>query len=156
MKARPLISLTTAVAAATAAVIAQDIHTMPKPGVKYSPYPDEDFPNQVFYGDTHLHTGYSTDAGMVGCTLGPEDAYRFARGESVISSHGLKARLQRPYDFLVVSDHSENLGLATAIAESSIAENRTRWTSNTGKGAISSSLWRMPVSKWRLLRRAAS
>ena len=103
MKTKPLvIRLTTAIAAATVAV-AQDTQTLPKPGVKYSPYPDEDFPNQVFYGDTHLHTGYSTDAGMVGCTLGPEDAYRFARGETVTSSHGLKARLQRPYDFLVVS-----------------------------------------------------
>jgi hypothetical protein len=49
---------------------------------KYSPYPKENFPNRVYFGDTHLHTSYSTDAGMVGCTLGPEDAYRFARGES--------------------------------------------------------------------------
>ena len=122
-----VIRLTTAIAVATVAVKAQDIHSMPKPGVKYSPYPDEDFPNQVFYGDTHLHTGYSTDAGMVGCTLGPEDAYRFARGETVTSSHGLKARLQRPYDFLVVSDHAENLGLATAIAESNPELLKNEW-----------------------------
>jgi len=54
--------------------------------VKYSPYPGQDFPNRVFFGDTHLHTSYSTDAGMVGCTLGPEDAYRFALGETVVSS----------------------------------------------------------------------
>jgi hypothetical protein len=86
--------------------------------IKYSPYPGEDYPNQVFYGDTHLHTAYSTDAGMVGCTLGPEDAYRFARGETVISSTGVPARLNRPLDFLVVSDHAENLGLAPAIAQS--------------------------------------
>ena len=86
--------------------------------IKYSPYPGEDFPNQVFFGDTHLHTSYSTDAGMVGCTLTPEDAYRFAMGESVTSSTGLPARLNRPLDFLVVSDHAENLGLAPAIAES--------------------------------------
>ncbi|MCG6947288.1 MAG: DUF3604 domain-containing protein, partial [Acidobacteria bacterium] len=52
--------------------------------INYSPYPGQDWPNQVFYGDTHLHTSYSTDAGMVGCTLTPEDAYRFARGEEVI------------------------------------------------------------------------
>lgn len=86
--------------------------------IKYSPYPGEDYPNQVFYGDTHLHTAYSTDAGMVGCTLGPEDAYRFARGETVISSTGVPARLNRPLDFLVVADHAENLGLAPAIAQS--------------------------------------
>jgi hypothetical protein len=86
--------------------------------INYSPYPGQDWPNQVFYGDTHLHTSYSTDAGMVGCTLTPEDAYRFARGEEVISSTGVPARLNRPLDFLVVADHAENLGLAPAIAES--------------------------------------
>ena len=89
-----------------------------KSKVKYSPYPGQDFPNRVFFGDTHLHTSYSTDAGMVGCTLGPEDAYRFALGETVVSSTGVPARLHRPLDFLVVSDHAENLGLAPAIAAS--------------------------------------
>ena len=72
----------------------------------------------MFFGDTHLHTSYSTDAGMIGNTLGPEEAYRFARGETVTSSTGLPARLGRPLDFLVVADHSENLGLAPMIAES--------------------------------------
>jgi len=85
---------------------------------KYSPYPEQNYPNRVFFGDTHLHTSYSTDAGMVGCTLGPEDAYRFAMGETVVSSTGVPARLHRPLDFLVVSDHAENLGLSPAIAES--------------------------------------
>jgi hypothetical protein len=86
--------------------------------IEYSPYPSKTFPNRVYFGDTHLHTAYSTDAGMVGCTLGPEEAYRFARGEEVIQSHGLKAKLVRSLDFLVVSDHAENLGLAPLIAES--------------------------------------
>jgi hypothetical protein len=99
------------------------LHAQDTPGpsdkkIKYSPYPGQDYPNQVFYGDTHLHTSYSTDAGMVGCTLGPEEAYRFAMGETVVSSTGVPARLHRPLDFLVVSDHAENLGLAPAIAES--------------------------------------
>jgi len=95
--------------------------------IEYSPYPRQDFPNQVFFGDTHLHTGYSTDAGMVGCTLGPEDAYRFAMGEEVVSSTGTPARLSRPLDFLVVSDHAENLGLAPAIAESNPALLENAW-----------------------------
>ena len=86
--------------------------------VTYSPDPQQTFPNRVFFGDTHLHTSYSTDAGMIGNTLGPEEAYRFARGETVKSSPGLPARLNRPLDFLVVSDHAENLGLAPMIAES--------------------------------------
>lgn len=88
------------------------------PARNYSPNIDSHFPNRVFWGDTHLHTSFSTDAGMVGCRLGPEEAYRFARGEEVISSSGQRARISRPYDFLVVSDHSENLGLAPMIATS--------------------------------------
>jgi len=83
----------------------------------YSPYVGQDFPDQVFFGDTHLHTSYSTDAGLIGNRLGPDAAYRFARGEEVTSSIGQPARLRRPLDFLVVSDHAENLGLAPMIAE---------------------------------------
>ena len=86
---------------------------------EYSPYLHEGFPQRVFWGDTHLHTAYSTDAGMVGNVLGPEEAYRFARGETVVASTGQRARLQRPLDFLVVADHAENLGLAPMISESS-------------------------------------
>jgi hypothetical protein len=85
---------------------------------QYSPYLYQSYPNRVFWGDTHLHTSYSTDAGMVGNTLGPEEALRFARGEKVISSTGLPARLIRPLDFLVVADHAENLGLAPMIEAS--------------------------------------
>ncbi|MEE4272316.1 MAG: DUF3604 domain-containing protein, partial [Thermoanaerobaculales bacterium] len=84
---------------------------------EYSPYLHRGYPQRVFWGDTHTHTSYSTDAGMIGCTLGPEDAYRFARGEIVVASGGVRARLQRPLDFLVVADHAENLGLAPMIAE---------------------------------------
>ncbi len=85
---------------------------------EYSPYLYQAYPRQVYWGDTHLHTSYSTDAGMLGNRLGPEDAYRFAIGEVVVSSLGLRARLQRPLDFLVIADHAENLGLAPMIAES--------------------------------------
>jgi hypothetical protein len=88
-----------------------------QPGARqYSPYPKQTFPNRVFFGDTHCHTSYSADAGMVGNTLGPDEAYRFAKGETVTSSTGLPTRLARPLDFLVVSDHAENLGLAPLLA----------------------------------------
>mgnify|MGYP001829183132 FL=1 len=83
---------------------------------EYSPYINDNFPNNVYFGDTHLHTSYSADAGFVGTTLDPEDAYRFARGEEVTSSTGVRAKLQRPLDFLVVSDHAENMGLAPLAA----------------------------------------
>lgn len=93
----------------------------------YSPYPQQNFPNRVFFGDTHLHTSYSTDAGMVGNTLGPDEAYRFARGETVTSSTGVPARLARPLDFLVISDHAENLGLAPALVEGNPLVLKTEW-----------------------------
>jgi hypothetical protein len=81
------------------------------PGQKhYSPYSGRAFPTRVFWGDTHLHTALSMDAGSFGARLMPEDAYRFARGEELTTSTGLRAKLSRPLDFLVVADHSDNMG----------------------------------------------
>jgi hypothetical protein len=76
----------------------------------YSPYAGRNFPTHVYWGDTHLHTAMSMDAGAFGARLAPEDAYRFARGEELTSSTGLPVRLSRPLDFLVVADHSDNMG----------------------------------------------
>ncbi len=76
----------------------------------YSPHAGRNFPNQVFFGDTHLHTAISVDAGTM-CRLGQEDAFRFARGEEVTSTGGLRVKLSRPLDFIVVSDHAEMYGL---------------------------------------------
>jgi hypothetical protein len=76
----------------------------------YSPYAGGAVPNRVFWGDTHLHTSFSMDAGAFGNRLGIEEAYQFARGEEVESSTGQRARLARPLDFLVVADHSDNMG----------------------------------------------
>ena len=81
----------------------------------YSPFVDQHFPTRIFWGDTHLHTRNSIDAGFVGNTLGPDEAFRFARGEEVTSSTGLRVRLHRPLDFLVVADHAEYYGLATML-----------------------------------------
>ena len=80
--------------------------------VDYSPFVDRHVPDRVLWGDTHLHTSYSFDAGFFGNTLPPEKAYRFARGEEVTSSTGLRVKLIRPLDFLVVADHAEYFGLA--------------------------------------------
>ncbi len=97
----------------------------------YSPYVNQSFPQNVYFGDTHLHTAYSTDAGMVGNTTTPEQAYRVARGETITSPTGLLVQLKRPLDFVVISDHAENLGLAPFIARSdkSVLETPTgkRW-----------------------------
>jgi len=80
-------------------------------GTAYSPYAGRGFPSRVYWGDTHLHTGLSMDAGAFGNTLGLEEAYRFARGEEVTTANGLQARLSRPLDYLVVADHSDNMGM---------------------------------------------
>ena len=79
-------------------------------GTAYSPYAGRDFATDVYWGDTHLHTDISMDAGAFGNRLGLDEAYRFARGEQVESTNGGPARLSRPLDFLVVADHSDNMG----------------------------------------------
>jgi hypothetical protein len=76
----------------------------------YSPYAGGAVPTRVFWGDTHLHTSISFDAGAFGVRLGPEDGYRFARGEEIESTTAGRTRLARPLDFLVVADHSDNMG----------------------------------------------
>ncbi|MDH5286849.1 MAG: DUF3604 domain-containing protein [Betaproteobacteria bacterium] len=103
------------VLAAGAALAQQDAPGAQPKKSGYSPYPEVTHPNRVYFGDTHLHTSFSADAGMIGNTLGPEEAYRFAKGETVKSSTGVTARLARPLDFMVVADHAENLGLAPLL-----------------------------------------
>jgi len=83
----------------------------------FSPYAGRKYPTQVYWGDQHVHTGWSVDAGGFGATLGPEDALRFARGEEVISSTGVPAKLSRPLDWLVVSDHSDMAGTIFSIRD---------------------------------------
>ncbi len=84
----------------------------------YSPFVGYDYPNRVYWGDSHVHTSYSWDAGLVGNTLGPDEAYRFAKGEQVMASSGQPAKLVRPLDWLVVADHAETLGVAVLIERS--------------------------------------
>jgi hypothetical protein len=76
----------------------------------YSPYADRNFPTRPFFGDTHLHTSYSFDAGAFGCRIAPAEAYRLAKGEQITASSGQPVKLSRPLDFLVVADHSDNMG----------------------------------------------
>ena len=81
----------------------------------YSPYAGRSYPTLNLFGDTHHHTANSGDAFFNGDRLGPEQAYRFARGEEVTSSSGVAARLSRPLDFLVITDHAEGLGIGFEI-----------------------------------------
>jgi len=80
-------------------------------GAGYAPQASQDYPQNVYWGDTHLHTRNSADAYSLGNeNLTPIDAYRFARGQEILAHNGMKVRLKRPLDFLVVSDHAEYLG----------------------------------------------
>jgi Protein of unknown function (DUF3604) len=81
-----------------------------QPKASYSPYAGRNFPTRPFFGDTHLHTAFSMDAGAFGARIGPRDAYRFARGEEITASSNQLVKLSRPLDFLVVADHSDNMG----------------------------------------------
>jgi len=85
------------------------------PGKAYSPYAQRSFPSRVYWGDSHLHTGLSLDAGLFGCILDHEDAYRLARGEEIKSSTGLPVKLSRPLDWIVITDHSDMMGVAFDI-----------------------------------------
>jgi hypothetical protein len=80
----------------------------------YSPYV-RGYPTRPYFGDTHLHTSYSMDAGAFGARLTPRDAYVFAKGNEVVSSTGQKVKLSRPLDFLVVTDHSDGFGFFPLI-----------------------------------------
>ena len=78
----------------------------------YSTGINTDYPKQVFFGDLHLHSNISADAQSMGnLLLTSADAYRFARGEKVVASNGLPAKLKRPLDFLAVTDHAEFMGI---------------------------------------------
>lgn len=75
------------------------------------------YPEKVYWGDQHLHTAWSGDAGAAGTTIGPEEALRFAMGEEVKNNSGQPARLHRPLDWLVVSDHSDGMGVIAYIID---------------------------------------
>ena len=82
----------------------------------YSPPVGNAFPTSVYWGDTHVHTHLSWDAYGSGNRLTPDDANRFAKGETVIANNGQEVSLRRPLDFLMVADHSQNFGVLPHMA----------------------------------------
>ncbi|MEP1930661.1 MAG: DUF3604 domain-containing protein [Roseibium sp.] len=101
-------------------------------GKAYSPYVGRKFPTTPLWGDTHLHTSISFDAGGFGNRLTPREAYRFAKGEEVITSSGQKAKLARPLDWISITDHSDGMGfIDDLLAESPLVtsyEQGARWS----------------------------
>jgi len=106
--------------------------------ISYSPYAGRDYPTSVFFGDTHHHSANSGDAFMNGDRLSPEDSYRLALGQEVISSSGVPVQLSRPLDFLVISDHAEGLGSMFEIFNENPVymedETLKRWSEMMHKG----------------------
>ena len=134
MLRRPLLSTPACVTNATLLVRALALLPLSAlAGETYSPYADDSFPTKVYWGDTHVHTALSGDAFVLGTRLMPDEAYRFAKGETVRGTGGEEVRLRRPLDFLMVSDHAENLGVLPRLAvdDGSVPATETsrRWAS---------------------------
>jgi hypothetical protein len=134
-----LVSLGTPAAAEQVGIsVSPESYSESYPAKAYSPYAQRSFPSRPLWGDSHLHTGLSVDAGLFGARLGLEDAYRFARGEEVVSSTGQPVKLSRPLDWLVIADHSDAMGLVTDLASASPAvikyEQGARWSEGLRAG----------------------
>jgi len=84
-------------------------------GKVYSPYAERTFPERPLWGDNHLHTSLSFDAGAFGNRVGLRDAYRLARGEQITASSGQSVRLGRPLDWLAITDHSDAMGFTVDV-----------------------------------------
>jgi hypothetical protein len=101
-------------------------------GKAYSPFAGRTFPSHPLWGDTHLHTSYSMDAGGFGNRVDLAGAYRLARGEEIIASSGQPIRLGRPLDWLCITDHSDGMGfILDTLAGSPLVtkfEQGARWS----------------------------
>ncbi len=107
----------------------------------YSPYVGQDFPNNVYFGDTHVHTNISFDAyGDGNISMSAEEAYRFAKGEELVGHDGAPVRISRPIDFLVLADHAEYLGVIQGVTEGNEAllstEAGARWAQMANDGQL--------------------
>ena len=107
-------------------------------GKAYSPYAKRTFPERPLWGDSHLHTSLSMDAGGFGNRVGLRDAYRLARGEEITASSGQPVRLARPLDWLAITDHSDGMGFIidtlAAVPLVTKYEQGARWSKGFNAG----------------------
>ncbi|MDX2452722.1 DUF3604 domain-containing protein [Desulfosarcina sp.] len=134
--------ITHPVAASDAGSPTTDMLSNAYTGKVYSPYAKRGISERPLWGDSHLHTSLSMDAGLFGNRLSPREAYRFARGEEVVSSTGQAVRLSRPLDWLVVADHSDGMGMVGDLAAGKpqilAFEQGTRWSKGIEEGGDAS------------------
>jgi hypothetical protein len=64
----------------------------------------------ALFGDLHVHSSWSLDSYVNFNPAGPEEAYRFARGEEVIIAGERRVQLDTALDFAAVTDHAEYFG----------------------------------------------
>ncbi|MCH1493201.1 MAG: DUF3604 domain-containing protein, partial [Luminiphilus sp.] len=79
----------------------------------------------AYFGDLHVHTGYSFDAYAFGTIATPYDAYRYARGEAIDHPSGYQVQLRQPLDFYAVTDHAMFMGLLKEAADTDSEFSRT-------------------------------
>ncbi len=77
----------------------------------------DEYPTDAYFGDTHVHTGWSADAGFDGAVKTPVEAYRLAIGEEITANSGIKVKLNRPYDWFMITDHSDAMGVINKVVE---------------------------------------
>ena len=107
----------------------------------YSPYVNDDFPNNVYWGDTHLHTSLSFDAYGDGNTkMGSDAAYDFAKGKVIKGHDGVPVRISRPLDFIVIADHAEYMGVVQGVNTGNkllqATEPGARWSKMAQEGGL--------------------
>ena len=96
-----------------ALLLATMITVLIQTGVRaQAPNPD----NNVYFGDVHVHTGWSFDAFTNGSQTTPMDAYAWAQGKVITGSGGPDMQIKTPLDFYMVADHAEYMGVFNQMA----------------------------------------
>jgi len=106
--------------AAPAAVPATASSSAPAPAL---PPPNPE--NNVYFGDVHVHTGWSFDALTNGSKTTPMDAYAWAQGRAITGSGGPELKITAPLDFYMVSDHAEYMGVFNQMSNPDSPLSRT-------------------------------
>ena len=90
------------------------------------PPPNPD--NNAYFGDVHVHTGWSFDALTNGSKTTPTDAYAWAQGKAITGSGGPEMQIKTPLDFYMVADHAEYMGVFNQMSnpDSPISKTETR------------------------------